>query len=128
MKYALINQKGRVLKTSSDEFISTSEGTEVVQITNARAAAFESSDTPLFLVDGELVSLRKKLWLNDAESVKASLRPKRNCLLAESDWTQLSDSPLSEGQIVAWSTYRRDLRDLTDNIDENGEVEFPLAP
>jgi hypothetical protein len=64
----------------------------------------------------------------DLESVKASLRPERNRLLTSSDWTQLNDSPLSEDKLAAWSAYRQDLRDLTDEIDENGEVEFPVAP
>ena len=64
----------------------------------------------------------------DLEAVKASLRPERNRLLTSSDWTQLNDSPLSEDKLAAWSAYRQDLRDLTDNIDENGEVEFPVAP
>ena len=64
----------------------------------------------------------------DLEAVKASLRPVRNRLLAASDWTQLNDSPLSEDKLAAWSAYRQDLRDLTDEIDENGEVEFPVAP
>ena len=64
----------------------------------------------------------------DLESVKASLRPERNRLLTSSDWTQLNDSPLSEDKLAAWSVYRQDLRDLTDEIDENGEVEFPVAP
>tara|TARA_R110000764_G_scaffold44933_2_gene101124 strand:- start:4676 stop:5086 length:411 start_codon:yes stop_codon:yes gene_type:complete len=64
----------------------------------------------------------------DLEAVKASLRPVRNRLLAASDWTQLNDSTLSEDKLAAWSAYRQELRDLTDEIDENGEVEFPVAP
>lgn len=64
----------------------------------------------------------------DLEAVKASLRPERNRLLTSSDWTQLNDSPLSEDKLAAWAAYRQDLRDLTDEIDENGEVEFPVAP
>ena len=64
----------------------------------------------------------------DLESVKASLRPERDRLLAASDWTQLNDSPLSEDKLAAWAAYRQDLRDLTDEIDGNGEVEFPEKP
>ena len=64
----------------------------------------------------------------DLEAVKASLRPERNRLLTSSDWTQLNDSPLSEDKLAAWSAYRQDLRDLTDEIDENGEVDFPEKP
>ena len=66
--------------------------------------------------------------LTPEERVKASLRPERNRLLTSSDWTQLNDSPLSEDKIAAWSAYRQELRDLTDEIDENGEVDFPEKP
>ena len=64
----------------------------------------------------------------DLEAVKASLRPERNRLLTSSDWTQLNDTPLPEDHIAAWAAYRQDLRDLTDEIDENGEVDFPEKP
>ena len=64
----------------------------------------------------------------DLESVKASLRPERDRLLAASDWTQLKDTTLPEEVISAWAAYRQDLRDLTDTIDENGEVDFPEKP
>ena len=36
----------------------------------------------------------------------------RNALLAESDWTQMPDSPLSDADKTAWQTYRQALRDL----------------
>ena len=42
-----------------------------------------------------------------------SLRKQRNVLLAESDWTQAIDSPLSESKKVEWQTYRQELRDIT---------------
>jgi hypothetical protein len=40
----------------------------------------------------------------------------------------LNDSPVAEDKLAAWAAYRQDLRDLTDEIDENGEVEFPVKP
>ena len=42
-----------------------------------------------------------------------SLRKQRDELLAESDWTQAIDSPLSESKKVKWQTYRQALRDIT---------------
>lgn len=41
------------------------------------------------------------------------VRMKRNTLLAESDWTQMPDSPLNEETKAAWATYRQALRDIT---------------
>jgi hypothetical protein len=128
MKYALINPKGRVIRTSDKEFKFTSEGMEAVELTNEQAGQVEASGEPLFLVEGDLLTRKAKLWKEQPETVKELLRPERNRLLAESDWTQLNDTTIPEDKLVAWAAYRQDLRDLTDNIDENGEVEFPVAP
>ena len=40
------------------------------------------------------------------------VRRKRDRLLAESDWTQMSDSPLSASKKTEWATYRQTLRDI----------------
>ena len=40
------------------------------------------------------------------------LRSRRDMLLAESDWTQFNDSPLSDSKKTEWATYREKLRDL----------------
>ena len=49
--------------------------------------------------------------LQDAEPLKL-LREKRNRLIAETDWTQVNDSPLSTSKKTEWQTYRQALRDL----------------
>jgi hypothetical protein len=41
-------------------------------------------------------------------------RTTRNKLLADTDWTQMNDSPLSNENKTAWSTYRQELRDISD--------------
>lgn len=40
----------------------------------------------------------------------------RNYKLFQSDWSQLSDAPLTEDQKNAWQVYRQELRDLPENI------------
>tara|TARA_R110002012_G_C11443487_1_gene590895 strand:+ start:573 stop:791 length:219 start_codon:yes stop_codon:yes gene_type:complete len=42
-------------------------------------------------------------------------RETRNSLLAESDWTQMPDSPLTDAQKASWAIYRQSLRDLSDH-------------
>ena len=128
MKYALINPRGRILRTSAEAFKFTPEGCEVTELTDEQALEVEASVEGLFLVEGELISLKAKRWMEQPEAVKASLRPERDRLLAASDWTQLNDTTLPEDILAAWSVYRQDLRDLTDEIDENGEVDFPEKP
>lgn len=128
MKYALINAKGRVLRSSEKEFKFIPEGGEVVSISNEKAKQVDASSEPLFLFEGDLITFEKKLFKDNPEVIKESLRPERNRLLAESDWTQLNDSPLAEDTLASWSAYRQALRDITDNIDDSGKVEFPVQP
>ena len=57
-------------------------------------------------------------------------RATRNKLLADSDWTQMNDSPLTNEVKTAWATYRQELRDLSDldawpNLDD---ADWPVAP
>ena len=42
-------------------------------------------------------------------------RATRNKLLADSDWTQMNDSPLTNEAKTAWATYRQELRDMSDS-------------
>jgi len=57
--------------------------------------------------------IAQKTANKDAVAAKAN-RTKRNKLLADTDWTQMNDSPLTNEAKTAWATYRQELRDLTD--------------
>jgi hypothetical protein len=62
--------------------------------------------SPYFsVIDDELVYDESKK--NDMENVRAI----RNNTLAITDWTQVSDVPLSPDEVHAWRTYRQELRD-----------------
>ena len=52
---------------------------------------------------------------------------RRNEALAETDWTQANDSPLSESNQLKYRTYRQALRDLTthENWPELQEEDWP---
>jgi len=58
----------------------------------------------------------------------ASLRTERNTLLAESDWTQASDSPLTDEVQASWATYRQELRDLPESVEDPADPTWPEAP
>ena len=47
----------------------------------------------------------------DAQAA-TSARSQRDKLIAETDWTQLADSQLSDSVKASWVTYRQELRDL----------------
>ena len=56
------------------------------------------------------------------------LRFVRNRLLAESDWTQLSDVSLTDEKKAEWTTYRQQLRDITSATGFPMNVELPIKP
>jgi hypothetical protein len=56
------------------------------------------------------------------------LRGERNYRLATSDWSQLSDAPLTSTKKTEWETYRQELRDLPQNTQNPKEVTWPLQP
>ena len=66
------------------------------------------------------------------------LRIQRDALLNQSDWTQGSDSPLSNSKKDEWKTYRQSLRDLhktanpklddTKLLLDMSSVTFPTKP
>jgi len=68
-------------------------------------------------------------WNNGAfDRSLASLRAKRNSLIASSDWTVLSDSPLSAELKTAWLEYRQDLRDITEGVNTEAKVKAVVFP
>jgi hypothetical protein len=68
-------------------------------------------------------------WNNGAfDRSLASLRQRRNSLLSSTDWTVLSDSPLSVTEKTAWKTYRQALRDITENLTTVSQVNAVVFP
>ena len=67
-------------------------------------------------------------WNNGAfDRAIASLRAKRNSLLAQTDYNALSDNILAP----AMTTYRQALRDITENLNTVADVNaviFPTKP
>ena len=130
MKYAIINsQTKRIVRVKDGNFIPAPDGMESVSISDELASQFEaSSEVNLFLIDGSLKTLKQRLWIDNPDAITDGIRNIRDQLLQDSDWTQLVDSPLDSAAKSIWATYRQNLRDITENIDENGEVTFPTKP
>ncbi len=62
-----------------------------------------------------------------AEKAK-KMRFIRNGLLAQSDWTQTADCPLSSEKKKIWANYRQSLRDITTQTSFPESVVFPPLP
>lgn len=91
------------------------------------------------LVDGVQIELTSQeiaqrqaeatAWANGAfDRAIAGLRSRRNALIASSDWTVLSDSPLSAELKTAWLEYRQDLRDITEGVNTEAKVKAVVFP
>jgi hypothetical protein len=52
----------------------------------------------------------------------------RNRLLAESDWTQLADVPLSAEKKTEWAVYRQALRDVPQQTGFPQTIQWPASP
>ena len=82
------------------------------------------------LTDAEIAQRQaeEQAWLAGAfDRSLASLRAKRNALLAATDFYALSDNTLS----AAMSSYRQSLRDLTEGlstVEQINSVVFPTKP
>ena len=70
----------------------------------------------------EYLETAKKI---EFEELANEIRNKRNELLAETDWTQMQDSPLSEEKIEKYKKYRQALRDIPEQKEFPFNVVFP---
>jgi len=62
---------------------------------------------------------------DDASNKANEIRSERNRKLSESDWTQLTDSPVNK---TTWATYRQALRDITNQAKFPSEITWPVSP
>lgn len=58
----------------------------------------------------------------------AQIRMKRDDLMAATDWTQISDSPLSAEKKAEFAEYRQALRDLPQSMVNPDDLVWPLKP
>lgn len=59
------------------------------------------------------------------------IKKKRDFLLLNSDWTQLSDNLLTDEQKAEWRTYRQALRDLPQtyaSATDKSDITWPTKP
>lgn len=64
----------------------------------------------------------------DYEQMAATVRAKRDALLAASDYTQATDYPSTYAMRTAWTEYRQQLRDVTKQAGFPADVVWPVPP
>jgi hypothetical protein len=86
--------------------------------------------TSYWVVDEDAQTVTNDQAQADADALASSwvsLRTERNALLASSDWTQYTDSPLDDEAKAEWTVYREELRDLPESVDP-ADPSWPEAP
>ena len=73
----------------------------------------------------KLVAKTREMVLNDRV---VFTRLKRNEHLTQSDWTQISDAPLTTEQRAAWAVYRQALRNVPAQPEFPDNVVWPTPP
>ena len=57
-----------------------------------------------------------------------SVRQERDLRLRNCDWTQVSDTALTDSKKAEWATYRQALRDLPANTSDFSNPTYPTEP
>ena len=78
----------------------------------------------------DLIDRNLDEWLNLAKETEygklaSFIRDERNIMLAETDWTQVTDAPLTKAKVKAYKEYRQALRDIPQQDGFPYEVEWP---
>lgn len=78
-------------------------------------------------VVGDVLTDLEQPLSQSVERKSMELRLRRDSLLAQTDWTQTNDSPLSDADQLKYRAYRQALRDLTthENWPELQEEDWP---
>ena len=88
-------------------------------------AGWSQKDDGALSIDWDVITFTQD------EMIDRLIRGRRAMLLAASDWTQSSDSPLTAEKKAEWAAYRQELRDMTttfkDAIREE-DVTWPEQP
>jgi len=82
------------------------------------------------ITEEEAASMLAEIETANTAMLETSNRETRNELLAESDWTQMPDSPLTDEAKTSWATYRTSLRNLPthENWPSLEDADWPTQP
>jgi len=82
----------------------------------------------LVILNGEVRPKNANELLEDKqETILSQVKLERNRLLADTDFTQLADTPITETSKEEFRIYRQSLRDITINLDYDNVI-YPTMP
>lgn len=125
--FVIYDSEGTILRTGScpDEVFALQRSGDEIILEGV------ADDATQYVVDGVVVDKPAPTSAELTAIAMYELRLIRDSFLSGSDWTQVTDSPLTAEQRSAWQMYRQTLRDLTDDFSHATtieEVTFPDIP
>lgn len=93
---------------------------KINQITEIKEREVVCTHVYRAMTQEEIDEHNRNLW--------SAVRSQRDMLLRESDWTQLADAPLTDGQKLAWATYRTALRNVPQANTDINNITWPQSP
>lgn len=93
-----------------------------------------ANDSTQMIINGVVCDKPEPEELTDEELItiiQPEVRVRRNERLIKSDWTQFSDSPLSDSKKTEWSAYRQALRDIPQTYSDAtslADIIWPTKP
>jgi hypothetical protein len=122
MKYSIYNTSTGIIHTQGSS----------THLTNLSDILLESGEG---IIEGHYDRRTQKIVDGVVTSYTADIFPevrrKRDALLAKSDWTQMSDSPLTDSKKTEWATYRQTLRDIPSTqstVTDIDNITWPSEP
>lgn len=83
------------------------------------------TDQVLYNEEDDRYELQFEVLEVPLDAYAARVRKRRDAMLAETDWTQVSDAPVDQ---EAWATYRQELRDITTQDGFPTDITWPTKP
>ena len=127
---AIVKWSGSTVSKYQD-FDTQAEADSHVTTYSGFVAPNPGGSTGYWVVDAEAETVVNNQDQADADALASNwerLRRERNAKLAESDWTQYADSPLSDEVKAEWAVHRQLLRDLPDTTDDPANPTWPEVP
>mgnify|MGYP001183138026 CR=1 FL=1 len=117
------------LITKFQDFDTEDEAKAHVATHGGKVVADLDEDVLYWDVSGDTATKDTDQVAADILAVKwVDIRSRRDVLMAQSDWTVATDTPLSDSVKAKWVKYRKALRDLPASESDPDDITWPDAP
>ena len=128
-KYTAVVSHSDGLITKYLDFDTEDEAKAHVATHGGKVVADLDEDVLYWDVSGDTATKDTDQVAADILAVKwVDIRSRRDNLIAKSDWTVATDTPLSDSVKAKWVKYRKALRDLPASESDPDDITWPDAP